>query len=148
MLSTVCATSFAASLVEPVAQCDTAFCTGGATPSRTCLGKTQGDCSCFLRNCSILDKKTPRTRREVTSPKYSMFFFFRICFSESFGLVFSCGFFQEKQCHYTNGLAPTAPWPDRLLHVHVKALKSAPSTASCLNPFLRRASQPNTNSQR
>ena len=29
MLSTVCATSFATSLVEPVAQCDTACCTGG-----------------------------------------------------------------------------------------------------------------------
>ena len=32
LLSTVYATSFAASLVEPVAQCDTVCCTGGATP--------------------------------------------------------------------------------------------------------------------
>ena len=31
LLSTVCATSFAASLVEPVTQCDTVCCTGGAT---------------------------------------------------------------------------------------------------------------------
>ena len=32
LLSTVCATSFAASLVKPVAQCDTVCCSGGATP--------------------------------------------------------------------------------------------------------------------
>ena len=32
MLSTVCATSFAASLVETVAQCDASCWTGGVTP--------------------------------------------------------------------------------------------------------------------
>ena len=82
---------------------------------------------------------------DTYSPKFPMFFFVFVCASRTKSC--SDGFFQEKPCHYTNGLARTAPWHDRLLNVHNKALKGAPPTASCSNLFLC-ASQRNTNSQR